>query len=66
MVFHYALEAFEGMKAYLDDNRIIRLFRPEMNMERLNSSAKRLALPVSEKSTQEAAELTRAKHVFSE
>lgn len=47
MVFHYGLEAFEGLKAYLDEKKDIRLFRPEKNMERLNSSAKRLALPVS-------------------
>ena len=44
-VFHYATECFEGMKAYKDKSNKIRLFRPDMNMKRLNSSAQRLALP---------------------
>eukprot|EP00461_Guttulinopsis_vulgaris_P001782 UN01782 len=42
---HYGLQCFEGMKAYLDDNNDIRLFRPEMNFNRMNSSADRLLLP---------------------
>lgn len=33
------------MKAYVDANGEIRLFRPDMNMKRLNSSMKRLLLP---------------------
>jgi len=44
-VFHYGLECFEGMKAYLDDKNEIRLFRPMKNMERMNSSLKRLQMP---------------------
>ncbi|KAL7678856.1 putative aminotransferase class IV, aminotransferase-like, PLP-dependent enzyme [Plasmopara halstedii] len=44
-VLHYALECFEGMKAYVDTQGHIRLFRPEMNMKRLNNSMKRLLLP---------------------
>lgn len=44
-VFHYAFEAFEGMKAYKDKSGNIRLFRPDMNMARLNRSSARLALP---------------------
>lgn len=44
-VLHYGLECFEGMKAYLDDKGQIRMFRPEMNMNRINSSAHRLLLP---------------------
>ncbi|KAJ5179683.1 hypothetical protein N7492_002893 [Penicillium capsulatum] len=44
-VFHYAFECFEGMKAYKDDNGGIRLFRPNKNMERLNKSSSRIALP---------------------
>ena len=44
-VFHYGFEAFEGMKAYKDKNGDIRLFRPDNNMERLNKSAARIALP---------------------
>ncbi len=42
---HYSLECFEGMKAYIDEKNNIRLFRPEMNMNRINTSAKRLLLP---------------------
>ncbi|PWY86305.1 branched-chain-amino-acid aminotransferase [Aspergillus heteromorphus CBS 117.55] len=44
-VFHYAFECFEGMKAYKDKNDQIRLFRPNKNMERLNKSSSRIALP---------------------
>ncbi|KAL1965136.1 hypothetical protein VTN77DRAFT_6049 [Rasamsonia byssochlamydoides] len=44
-VFHYAFECFEGMKAYKDKNGKIRLFRPNKNMERLNKSSSRIALP---------------------
>ncbi len=42
---HYGLQCFEGMKAYKDKQGNIRLFRPEMNMKRMNSSADRLMLP---------------------
>ncbi|KKK22817.1 branched-chain-amino-acid aminotransferase [Aspergillus rambellii] len=44
-VFHYAFECFEGMKAYKDNKGQIRLFRPDKNMERLNKSSARIALP---------------------
>ncbi|KAL5362803.1 aminotransferase [Aspergillus floccosus] len=44
-VFHYAFECFEGMKAYKDSKGQIRLFRPDKNMERLNKSTSRIALP---------------------
>jgi len=44
-VFHYGLECFEGMKAYLDDSDNIRMFRPMKNMERMNSSLARLQMP---------------------
>lgn len=33
------------MKAYIDDAGQIRMFRPEMNMKRMNDSAHRLLLP---------------------
>ena len=33
------------MKAYVDDDGQTRLFRPEMNMRRMNNSAARLCLP---------------------
>ncbi|CCI10857.1 unnamed protein product [Albugo candida] len=44
-VFHYGLECFEGMKAYKDQRNRIRLFRPDMNMKRMNQSMSRLSLP---------------------
>ncbi|KAI8336697.1 aminotransferase [Chlamydoabsidia padenii] len=45
VVFHYASECFEGMKAYKDKKGNIRLFRPDMNMARMNRSTARIALP---------------------
>eukprot|EP00742_Colponemidia_sp_Colp-10_P002341 GILJ01002497.1.p1 GENE.GILJ01002497.1~~GILJ01002497.1.p1 ORF type:complete len:399 (+),score=57.00 GILJ01002497.1:48-1244(+) len=42
---HYALECFEGMKAYKDDNNQIRMFRPMKNMDRLHKSCLRICLP---------------------
>jgi branched-chain amino acid aminotransferase len=47
-VFHYSFECFEGMKAYKNEAGKIRLFRPEKNMERLNKSSARIALPTFE------------------
>jgi branched-chain amino acid aminotransferase len=44
-VFHYGAECFEGMKAYKDKSGSIRLFRPDMNMERFHKSCQRLMLP---------------------
>lgn len=46
-VLHYAQTLFEGMKAYRDENGRISLFRPDMNMKRMNQSAARIALPVN-------------------
>lgn len=45
IVFHYAFECFEGMKAYKDINGQIRTFRGDKNMVRMNQSAERIALP---------------------
>ena len=45
MVFHYAQEIFEGMKAYRSADGGIRLFRPTENIRRMNSSAERLCIP---------------------
>lgn len=45
-VLHYAQTVFEGMKAYRKDDGKVMMFRPDMNMKRMNSSAKRIALPV--------------------
>lgn len=47
-VFHYAFELFEGLKAYRDSNDQIRMFRPDKNMARMNSSADRIVLPTFE------------------
>ncbi len=35
------------MKAYKDSEGKVRLFRPDMNMDRLNRSSARLGMPVS-------------------
>lgn len=45
MVFHYGQAIFEGLKAYRTAENKIQLFRPEANLERLNSSARRLCIP---------------------
>jgi len=44
-VLHYAQEVFEGLKAYRHADGSIWTFRPTANAERLQRSAKRLALP---------------------
>ena len=44
-VFHYGQAVFEGMKAYKDDEGAIFLFRPDENFNRINASAKRMAIP---------------------
>lgn len=43
-VLHYGLSCFEGMKAYHGIDGKMRLFRPELNMQRLKRSAERLQL----------------------
>ena len=45
MVFHYAQEIFEGMKAYRTADDTIQLFRPECNAKRFQDSADRLCIP---------------------
>ncbi|KAL7572045.1 hypothetical protein ACA910_001697 [Epithemia clementina (nom. ined.)] len=46
---HYGLQCFEGMKAYKSlGDPSLRLFRPEMNMKRLQSSMERLHMPGSD------------------
>ena len=45
MVFHYGQEIFEGMKAYIQPDGGISLFRPEANAKRFARSAARMALP---------------------
>ncbi|WP_183644446.1 branched-chain amino acid aminotransferase [Neomicrococcus lactis] len=44
-VLHYGQEIFEGLKAYRHADGSIWTFRPEANAKRLNTSARRLALP---------------------
>ncbi|KAG9036265.1 hypothetical protein FRB95_009413 [Tulasnella sp. JGI-2019a] len=44
-VFHYAPAVFEGMKAHRGPDGRPRLFRPDMNMARMERSADRVALP---------------------
>jgi len=43
---HYSIEIFEGMKAYYGVDKKLRLFRPDLNMNRFHKSALRSALPV--------------------
>lgn len=45
MVFHYAQEIFEGLKAYRRSDGSVWLFRPEENFKRMNNSAERMAMP---------------------
>ena len=44
-VFHYAQEAFEGLKAYAHEDGSIWRFRADVNATRFQRSARRLALP---------------------
>ncbi|XP_021114749.1 branched-chain-amino-acid aminotransferase, cytosolic isoform X4 [Heterocephalus glaber] len=46
---HYAVELFEGLKAYRGHDNKIRLFRPDLNMDRMYRSAVRATLPVFDK-----------------
>lgn len=45
MVFHYAQEVFEGMKAYRAPDGGVQLFRPTENVRRINSSCERMCIP---------------------
>lgn len=45
MVFHYAQELFEGLKAYYTADGTIQLFRPQCNIERMNNTCDRLCVP---------------------
>ena len=45
MVFHYGQAIFEGLKAYKNKEGKINLFRPDMNMKRINNSNERMAIP---------------------
>ena len=45
MVFHYAQEIFEGMKAYRTKNGDIQFFRPFENIKRMARSGERVSMP---------------------
>lgn len=45
MVFHYAQEMFEGLKAYRTSGGGIQLFRPQKNIERMNATNRRMCIP---------------------
>jgi branched-chain amino acid aminotransferase len=40
----YGIELFEGMKAYRNEEKVY-IYRPELNMIRMNNSAERVGLP---------------------
>lgn len=45
MVLHYAMESFEGLKAYRTPNGQVQLFRPDKNAERMINTNERMCLP---------------------
>jgi branched-chain amino acid aminotransferase len=45
ITLHYGQSIFEGMKAFRGEDGVVRLFRPEKNIARLNRSAERMAIP---------------------
>ena len=45
-VLQYSQSCFEGMKAYTTEDGRIVVFRPDLNAERMENSAKRLEMPV--------------------
>ncbi len=45
MVLHYNQEIFEGLKAYALPEDRVSLFRPQKNIARMNSSARRMVMP---------------------
>ncbi len=45
-VLHYGQALFEGMKAYMGDDKRIRLFRPDMNYKRMCDGAERLCMQI--------------------
>ncbi len=44
-IFHYAQGIFEGMKAFIQPDGSIGIFRPEENWARMNRSATRMCIP---------------------
>ena len=46
VVFHYAQELFEGLKAYRTADNTIQLFRPDCNGARMQDSSDRMCIPL--------------------
>jgi branched-chain amino acid aminotransferase len=46
MVLHYGQAVFEGLKCYRASDGRLLLFRPDMNIKRLNRSGERLCIPL--------------------
>ncbi len=44
-IFHYAQGIFEGMKAFIQPDGSIGIFRPDQNWARMNNSAERMCIP---------------------
>ncbi len=44
-IFHYAQGIFEGMKAFLQPDGSVGVFRPDENWTRMNNSARRMCIP---------------------
>ncbi|WP_186567150.1 branched-chain amino acid aminotransferase [Lawsonibacter celer] len=51
MVFHYAQEVFEGLKAYRNPQGKVQLFRPMENVRRMNNSCERMCIPQLDEET---------------
>ncbi len=45
IVLHYSIEIFEGLKAYRTEKGNLQLFRPDMNVKRMNVSSARMVMP---------------------
>lgn len=45
LALHYGQSIFEGLKAYYTEQGDIAIFRPDQNLQRLNKSAQRMAMP---------------------
>ena len=45
---HYGQGVFEGLKAYRGADKVIRIFRPDMNAARLQESCQRICIPTVE------------------
>ena len=44
-VFHYGQSIFEGLKAFMQPDGEVALWRPDLNAERLNRSVRRMSMP---------------------